>query len=226
MPGDDEEADFIAEEILAGKNRPRPRVGGLRHPVPHQRPEPQARTRPARAQDPLPHGRRAEFLRPPRGPRRARLRPAARLPENDVPLLRILNAPNRGIGQSTAVLATDWSREKANPSGRRSAIPRVSPPPSARSPARHRGFRRPHLIREETASISPRKTPPMSSAACSRKSNTSPMDRARLQDRQRAPAARRGHQLPDRLPPRPHRQGQETPVFPRRQRPRLRPRGR
>jgi superfamily I DNA/RNA helicase len=32
-------------------------------------------------------------------------------PDSDVPLLRILNAPNRGIGQSTAVLATDWSRE-------------------------------------------------------------------------------------------------------------------
>lgn len=32
-------------------------------------------------------------------------------PDADVPLLRILNAPNRGIGQSTAVLATDWSRE-------------------------------------------------------------------------------------------------------------------
>ena len=32
-------------------------------------------------------------------------------PENDVPLLRILNAPNRGIGQATAVLATDYSRE-------------------------------------------------------------------------------------------------------------------
>jgi superfamily I DNA/RNA helicase len=35
-------------------------------------------------------------------------------PENDVPLLRILNAPNRGIGQSSAVLATDWSREKGH----------------------------------------------------------------------------------------------------------------
>ncbi len=32
-------------------------------------------------------------------------------PEADVPLLRILNAPNRGIGQATAVLATEWSRE-------------------------------------------------------------------------------------------------------------------
>ncbi len=31
-------------------------------------------------------------------------------PDADVPLLRVLNAPNRGIGQSTAVLATDWSR--------------------------------------------------------------------------------------------------------------------
>lgn len=33
-------------------------------------------------------------------------------PENDIPLLRILNAPNRGIGQSTAILATEDSREK------------------------------------------------------------------------------------------------------------------
>ncbi|QTN31407.1 UvrD-helicase domain-containing protein [Akkermansiaceae bacterium] len=33
-------------------------------------------------------------------------------PDNDVPLLRILNAPNRGIGQASAVLATDHSREK------------------------------------------------------------------------------------------------------------------
>ncbi len=31
-------------------------------------------------------------------------------PEADVPLLRVLNAPNRGIGQATAVLATEWSR--------------------------------------------------------------------------------------------------------------------
>jgi len=32
-------------------------------------------------------------------------------PEADVSLLRVLNAPNRGIGQTTAVLATDYSRE-------------------------------------------------------------------------------------------------------------------
>ena len=31
-------------------------------------------------------------------------------PDADVPLLRVLNAPNRGIGQATAVLATEWSR--------------------------------------------------------------------------------------------------------------------
>ena len=33
-------------------------------------------------------------------------------PNNDIPLLRILNAPNRGIGQATAILATEDSREK------------------------------------------------------------------------------------------------------------------
>jgi DNA helicase-2/ATP-dependent DNA helicase PcrA len=33
-------------------------------------------------------------------------------PDNDVPLLRIVNAPNRGIGQATAILATDHSRER------------------------------------------------------------------------------------------------------------------
>jgi len=32
-------------------------------------------------------------------------------PENDVPLLRVINAPNRGIGQATTVLATEHSRE-------------------------------------------------------------------------------------------------------------------
>jgi superfamily I DNA/RNA helicase len=33
-------------------------------------------------------------------------------PDADVALLRVLNAPQRGIGQKTAVLATDYSREK------------------------------------------------------------------------------------------------------------------
>jgi len=35
-------------------------------------------------------------------------------PDTDIPLLRILNAPNRGIGQNTAILATDHSSQHNN----------------------------------------------------------------------------------------------------------------
>jgi DNA helicase II / ATP-dependent DNA helicase PcrA len=55
-------------------------------------------------------------------------------PDTDVPLLRILNAPNRGIGQSTAVLATDWSREHHESVWQALCDP-ISPTPSARKPA-------------------------------------------------------------------------------------------
>lgn len=111
MPGDDEEAEFIAEEILAGK-------GGFgrqwedfavlfRTNVQSRKLELALRERK------IPYrmvGAQSFYDR-----REVRdVLAYTQLfvsPDADVPLLRILNAPNRGIGQSTAVLATEWSRE-------------------------------------------------------------------------------------------------------------------
>ncbi len=111
MPGDDEEAEFIAEEILAGRSavgrtwedfavlfrtngQSRKLELALRErKIPYRMVGAQSFYDRREVRDVLAY---AQLL-------------AA--PDADVPLLRILNAPNRGIGQSTAVLATDWSRE-------------------------------------------------------------------------------------------------------------------
>jgi superfamily I DNA/RNA helicase len=111
MPGDDEEAEFIAEEILAAKSavgrtwedfavlfrtngQSRKLELALRErKIPYRMVGAQSFYDRREVRDVLAY---AQLL-------------AA--PDTDVPLLRILNAPNRGIGQSTAVLATDWSRE-------------------------------------------------------------------------------------------------------------------
>jgi superfamily I DNA/RNA helicase len=111
MPGDDEEAEFIAEEILAAKSavgrtwedfavlfrtngQSRKLELALRErKIPYRMVGAQSFYDRREVRDVLAY---AQLL-------------AA--PDTDVPLLRVLNAPNRGIGQSTAVLATDWSRE-------------------------------------------------------------------------------------------------------------------
>jgi len=111
MPGDDEEAEFIAEEIMAGKSavgrkwedfavlfrtngQSRKLELALRErKIPYRMVGAQSFYDRREVRDVLAY---AQLLTS---------------PDADVPLLRILNAPNRGIGQSTAVLATDWSRE-------------------------------------------------------------------------------------------------------------------
>jgi len=111
MPGDDEEAEFIAEEILAGRSavgrtwedfavlfrtngQSRKLELALRErKIPYRMVGAQSFYDRREVRDVLAY---AQLLAS---------------PDTDVPLLRILNAPNRGIGQSTAVLATDWSRE-------------------------------------------------------------------------------------------------------------------
>jgi DNA helicase-2/ATP-dependent DNA helicase PcrA len=111
MPGDEEESEFIAEEIVAEKAA----VGRewedfavlFRTNVQSRKLEAAFRERK------IPYrmiGAQSFYDR-----REVRdvLAYAQLLasPEADVPLLRILNAPNRGIGQTTAVLATEWSRD-------------------------------------------------------------------------------------------------------------------
>ena len=111
MPGDDQEAEFIAEEIMAGKGavgsewedfavlfrtngQSRKLELALRErKIPYRMVGAQSFYDRREVRDVLAY---AQLLAS---------------PDADVPLLRILNAPNRGIGQSTAVLATDWSRE-------------------------------------------------------------------------------------------------------------------
>ena len=111
MPGDDEEAEFIAEEIMAGKSavgrkwedfavlfrtngQSRKLELALRErKIPYRMVGAQSFYDRREVRDVLAY---AQLLVS---------------PDTDVPLLRILNAPNRGIGQATAVLATEWSRE-------------------------------------------------------------------------------------------------------------------
>jgi DNA helicase II / ATP-dependent DNA helicase PcrA len=111
VPGDDQEAEFIAEEIMAGKGavgaewedfailfrtntQSRKLELALRElKIPYRMVGAQSFYDRREVRDVLAY---AQLLAS---------------PDADVPLLRILNAPNRGIGQSTAVLATEWSRE-------------------------------------------------------------------------------------------------------------------
>lgn len=111
MPGDDQEAEFIAEEILSekgaigrewedfailfrtnGQSR-KLELAFRERKIPYRMVGAQSFYDRREVRDVLAY---AQLLSS---------------PDADVPLLRVLNAPNRGIGQSTAVLATDWSRE-------------------------------------------------------------------------------------------------------------------
>ncbi len=111
MPGDDQEAEFIAEEIMAekgavgrewedfailfrtnGQSR-KLELAMRERKIPYRMVGAQSFYDRREVRDVLAY---AQLLAS---------------PDADVPLLRILNAPNRGIGQATAVLATDWSRE-------------------------------------------------------------------------------------------------------------------
>ena len=112
MPGDDEEAEFIAEEIMTekgafgrewedfailfrtnGQSR-KLELAFRERKMPYRMVGAQSFYDRREVRDVLAY---AQLL-------------AA--PDTDVPLLRILNAPNRGIGQATAILATDWSRQQ------------------------------------------------------------------------------------------------------------------
>ena len=112
MPGDDEEAELIAEEILEGK-------GTLGRDWEDYailfRTNTQSRKLELAMRDrKIPYrmiGAQSFYDRREVRDVLAYLN-VIDAPEADVPLLRILNAPPRGIGQTTAVLATDWSRER------------------------------------------------------------------------------------------------------------------
>ena len=111
MPGDDQEAEFIAEEIMAGKGAVGSewedfailfRTNGQSRKLELAFRERKMPYRMVGAQSFYDRREVRDVLA------YAQLIAS---PDTDVPLLRVLNAPNRGIGQSTAVLATDWSRE-------------------------------------------------------------------------------------------------------------------
>ncbi len=111
MPGDEEEAEFITEEILEG----RATLGRkwedyailIRTNIQSRKIEQALRERK------IPYrmiGAQSFYDRREVRDVLAYLNVIVS-PQADVPLLRILNSPPRGIGQSTAILATDWSRE-------------------------------------------------------------------------------------------------------------------
>lgn len=112
MPGDDEEADFIADEILGEKTA---HGREWEHFAILFRTNGQSRKLELALRDrKIPYRMVGAQSFYDRREIRDVLAYTALLvsPDNDVPLLRILNAPNRGIGQTTAILATDYSREK------------------------------------------------------------------------------------------------------------------
>ena len=111
MPGDDQEAEFIAEEIMAEKGAVGRewedfailfRTNGQSRKLELAMRERKIPYRMVGAQSFYDRREVRDVLA------YAQLLAA---PDADVPLLRVLNAPNRGIGNSTAMLATDWSRE-------------------------------------------------------------------------------------------------------------------
>ena len=112
MPGDDEEAEFIAEEIMTEKGAFGRewedfailfRTNGQSRKLELAFRERKMPYRMVGAQSFYDRREVRDVLA------YAQLLVA---PDTDVPLLRILNAPNRGIGQATAILATDWSRQQ------------------------------------------------------------------------------------------------------------------
>jgi DNA helicase-2/ATP-dependent DNA helicase PcrA len=110
MPGDAEEAEFIAEEILADKATMKRawedfailfRTNGQSRKLEEALRERKIPYRMVGAQSFYDRKEVRDVL--------AYCQVLAS-PDADVSLLRILNTPNRGIGHSTAVMATDWSR--------------------------------------------------------------------------------------------------------------------
>ena len=110
MPGDAEVAEFIAEEIIEEKNLAKKtwedfavlfRTNGQCRKLEEALRERKIPYRMVGAQSFFDRREIRDVIA------YAQLMAA---PESDVALLRVLNAPNRGIGQTTAVLATDHSR--------------------------------------------------------------------------------------------------------------------
>ncbi len=113
MPGDEEEADFIADEILGEKTAHGRKWEDFAILF---RTNSQSRKLELALRDrKIPYRMIGAQSFYDRREIRDVLAYASVLlsPDNDVPLLRILNAPNRGIGQATALLATDHSRLKS-----------------------------------------------------------------------------------------------------------------